>query len=76
MDYSYHFPFKDQELGMIRIPEDPNTGNFTIERYDIETQAWVEDFLMAEAFTGDLQVKQVSEEEAKKIIAGYKASDE
>ncbi len=73
MDYSYHFPFKDQELGMIRVAETSNLDDFTIERYDIKSQSWVKDYRMAEIFTGDLQVKLVSEEEAMKIIAGYKA---
>lgn len=76
MDYSYHFPYKDKYLGMIRLTETRDLDHLKIERYDIRSKCWVEDFDMAIIFTGRLPVKHITVEEAMRIIAEYESSDE
>lgn len=38
MDYSYHFPYKDKYLGMIRLTETRDLDHLKIERYDIRSK--------------------------------------
>lgn len=61
---------------MIRLTETHDLDHLKIERYDIRSKCWVEDFDMGIIFTGRLPVRNITEEEAMRIIAEYESSDE
>ena len=57
--------FSNRQPRLIRHREDA-----LIERYDFNNKKWVQDDLMLQIYTGDIEVNSITEKEMKQIIAG------
>lgn len=66
-EFIYYIAYDDGNV-IIRVNKATVAREFVIQRYDLNSKSWVNDFDMCGIYSGDIPVKSITEAEAQEII--------